>query len=786
MLNAGTVVAEMRLDAKKFKQGVGEAKTSLRDLKNEESGMSSTMTKMSGGMTKAGKSMSKSVTLPLLGIGAAAVKVTADFESAMSEVQAIAGITDKSSKAFTDLEANAKQLGATTAFSASESAEGMKYLAMAGMETDEIIAAMPGLLDLAAASGTDLGTTADIVSDSLSAFGLEAKDSGHLADVMAVASSKANTNVEMLGESFKYSAPIAKAFGMSAEETTTALSMMANSGIKAGQAGTTLRSALTNLAKPSEDAIYWMNEMDLSTVDAQGNMLGFNEIMGQVREGFKGMTQEQQLQASTALFGKQAMSGMTAVLETSTEDFDAFTEQLVDANGASKEMAETRLENLSGQLTLLKSGVAGAAISIGETLVPMIKTVVEKIQEWTAKFNELSPEMKEVVVKIGLVLAVMGPLLLIVGKIIAVVQVLTALAPLLGTAFTIMTGPIGLVIAAIAAVIAIGVLLWKNWDEIKVFAQQLWDKIKEIFSGIVESISTAFNDMVTNIVNFGIEFKEAGRLLFTAFWNKIKEIFGWIVESISTAFSTLVTSIVNFGVEFKEAGRALFTALWEKIKEIFGWIIESISTYFSTMVTNILGFGQGFKDAGTEIFNRLWDGIKGVWNKLSSWVREKVKWLKEKLTFWKKTEQKMNKSSVKTYSSSSSIADPYKNQSEHYAQGTTNARKGWNWVGEDGPELKKFEGGETVLPANLSRAITSAKGAVSGSSAISNIFGSVNSALSKLSSGATNLKIEIKEMSVRNDGDIKLVADEIMRKVDAKLSGSTQAVMNQVRKEARL
>ena len=344
-----------------------------------------------------------------LGIGSS-IKTFTNFEQGMKNVQATSQATNAE---FKQLWNTAKDLGAKTSFSAKEASDGMNYLAMAGFKTNEIISAMPGLLDLAAAAGSDLGVTSDIVSDAITAFGLKAKDTTHLADVMAKASSTANTNVEMLGEAYKYAAAPAHAFGMSAEEVTAALSKMADAGVKGTMGGTALRGALTRLAKPPKQAAVWLKKLGVSIADTHGKIRPFNSIMGDMRKSMSKLTQQQKQQAVASIFGQEAMSGMLAVLNTSTEDFEKYTQSLKKADGTAKEMAKTKLDSLGGQFTILKSAVEGMQIELGERLAPYAKQfvtwftakipditngivkIVDKISELAHKFNELSPATKK-------------------------------------------------------------------------------------------------------------------------------------------------------------------------------------------------------------------------------------------------------------------------------------------------------------------------------------------------------------------------------------------------------
>ena len=256
---------------------------------------------MGNTMTSVGTSLTKNVTAPVVALGTAAVKTTADFDAQMSKVQAISGATGEQ---FDDLRDKAREMGAKTKFSAMEAGEAFEYMAMAGWKTDDMLEGIEGIMSLAAASGEDLATTSDIVTDALTAFGLSAKDSGHFADILAAASSNANTNVAMLGESFKYAAPVAGALGVPAEDTSLALGLMANAGIKASQAGTVLRTGLSNLVKPTKQMQTYMDKYSISLVENNDGSINLRATMIDLREKMGSLSESEQAAAASAIFGK--------------------------------------------------------------------------------------------------------------------------------------------------------------------------------------------------------------------------------------------------------------------------------------------------------------------------------------------------------------------------------------------------------------------------------------------------------------------------------------------------
>lgn len=305
---------------------------------------------------------------------ASTVKTYAEFEAAMSQVKAISGATGEE---FTQLTEKAKQTGATTKFTAAQSAEAFNYMAMAGWKASDMMSGIEGIMNLAAASGEDLGTTSDIVTDALTAFNLKASDSTHFADVLAQASANANTNVSKMGQTFQYVAPVAGAMGYSIEDTALAIGLMANAGIKGEKAGTALRSIFTRLSDPPSDAAEAIEKLGLSITNTDGSMRPLNDVMKDLRKSFAGLTQEQKVQMASQLAGQEAMSGLLALVNASEEDYNKLAEAIGNADGASKKMADTMLDNLSGKWTLFKSALDGVKISLGERFKPYLMDALD-------------------------------------------------------------------------------------------------------------------------------------------------------------------------------------------------------------------------------------------------------------------------------------------------------------------------------------------------------------------------------------------------------------------------
>lgn len=307
-----------------------------------------------------------------------AIQVGMDFESAMSQVGAVSGA---SAEDMERLNAKAKEMGSTTKFTATEAAEAFNYMAMAGWKTEDMLDGIEGIMSLAAASGSDLATTSDIVTDALTAMGYSAGDAGRLADVMAAASSNANTNVEMMGQTFQYAAPIVGALGYNMEDTAVAIGLMANAGIKGEKSGTALRSILTRLSAPPKECAEAMEALGISLTDSQGNMKDLDTVMKDLRKGFDGLSETQQTQYAKAIAGQEAMSGLLAIVNAAPADFDKLTQAVENSNGAAQGMAETMQDNVSGKLTLLQSKIQGIMIELFEKASDSMKDGIDKVSE---------------------------------------------------------------------------------------------------------------------------------------------------------------------------------------------------------------------------------------------------------------------------------------------------------------------------------------------------------------------------------------------------------------------
>ena len=561
------------------------------------------------------------VTGAVVAAGAASVKTAADFESAMSKVSAVSGATGSDLDA---LSAKAREMGSKTKFSASEAAEAMNYMAMAGWKTEDMLGGIEGVMNLAAASGEDLATTSDIVTDALTAFGLSASDSGHFADVLAAASSNANTNVSMMGETFKYCAPIAGSLGFSVEDTAEAIGLMANAGIKSTQAGTSLRTIMTNLSGDVKICGSSIGEVTVATTNADGSMRDLSDILADCRTAFAGLTESEKASAAESLVGKNAMSGFLALMNASDADVEKLSGAIDGCNGAAQSMADTMNDNLEGQLTILKSQLQELAISFGEILLPAVKNIVSFLQGFIDVLNSMPDGVKETIVTIALIAAAIGPVLIIVGKVISAVGTIMTIIPKLAGVINAAKGviaafnavcaanPYVLIIAAIIALVAAFIYLWNNCEEFRQFWIDLWNGIKDAAVAVWEFLKEFFSSAWEFIKSTAETVWNAIATFFTGLWEGIKNTFTTVVNAISTFLQTAWTTIQTVATTIWTGISTLFSTIWNGIKTVVTTVVTAISTFIHTAWTTIQATITTILTAIQTVFTTIWNAIKSA------------------------------------------------------------------------------------------------------------------------------------------------------------------------------
>ena len=585
-------------------------------------------------ITNAGKQISVA-SAAVTGLGVAAVKTAADFDSAMANVAAISGATGDDLQALRD---KAREMGEKTKFSASEAADAMSYMAMAGWKTGDMLSGIEGIMNLAAASGEDLATTSDIVTDALTAFGLTAEDSAHFADILAAASSNANTNVSMMGETFKYCAPVAGALGYSAEDVAEAIGLMGNAGIKSTQAGTALRTMMTKLQGELKLSGEALGEVTIQTANADGSMRELSDILADCRTAFSKMSESEAAAAAETLVGKNAMSGFLALMNSAPGDIDKLRNAIENCDGSAEDMAAIMQDNLNGQLTILKSQLEELAISFGEMLMPIIRKVVTAVQGFVDKLNNMDEAQRKTIITIGLVIAALGPFLVILGtvistvgksmkayasaakgikKLMVAVKSGTGIFGKLGTALGGISAPVLAIVAVIAVLVAAFSHLWKTNDGFRENIIATWTQIKETVNNFCQGIVDRLNSL-------GFEFSsitEVLKAVWDGFCNLLGPVFEGAFRFISDTLSTVLDVILNTVDFFIAVFSGDWEGAWEAVKNIFSSIWNGLASWFTNILETIKGvldvalgwIGTSWEQVWTNVknfFTNIWNGIK--------------------------------------------------------------------------------------------------------------------------------------------------------------------------------
>lgn len=567
MVYDGTLKFDTAIDASGFQKGIdGIGSIAAR-------GMQATGEILTGAVSAIGT------------MGAAAIKVGSDFEGAMSKVEAISGATGSDLETLTN---KAKEMGASTKFSATESANAFEYMAMAGWKTWDMLNGIEGIMNLAAASGEDLATTSDIVTDALTAFGMTAADSTHFADVLAQASSNANTNVGMMGETFKYVAPVAGALGYTAEDTAIAIGLMANAGIKGSQAGTSLRSMMSRLAKPTKEVQGAMDALGISLTNSDGSMKELNEIMDDLREGFGGLSEAEAAELASSLAGQEAMSGLLAIVNASDADFEKLSSSIYSCDGAAAQMAETMNDNLQGQITILKSGLEGLGISFYENIQTPLKDIAidaqGMVQQLQDAFNEGGLT--------GMVTAFGDVLAQIVERAAGAAPDLISVATGLVSSFCeSLKSSTGVGDAASSLITSLVAALFSCtgdiWTTAIVLAGKMAQGIADGAPEMVQAVADCIADIFECLSEWAPDFIDAG-----------VQIIGSITQGLAEALPTLLQQGIDIVLEL---GRGIA----EGIPTLVPLAVDCILNLFDTFINNI----DSIVDVGINIVMAIADGL---------------------------------------------------------------------------------------------------------------------------------------------------------------------------------
>ncbi|EPA8122310.1 phage tail tape measure protein [Enterococcus faecium] len=661
-----------------------DAQDAVKTFEEKSNSMTTAVGKV---MQGTGAAMTKYITTPLIGVSVAAAKVGGDFEEQMSRVKAISGATGDT---FEQMKQQAIDLGAKTAFSAKESAAGMENLASAGFSAQEIMKAMPGLLDLAAVSGGDVALASENTATALRGFGLEASEAGHVADVFARAAADTNAEVGDMGEALKYVAPVANSMGISLEETAAAIGIMSDAGIKGSQAGTTLRGALSRLARPTKAMQDTMDNLGVSFYDADGKMKPLKTQVELLKKAFEGLTPEQQQNALVTLYGQESLSGMMALIDKGPDSLGKLTKSLKDSDGAADDMARTMQDNMNSSIEQMFGAFESAAIVIQKILAPSIKKVADAISGLVEKFVSAPESTQKLVVAIGAIAIAIGPVLYALGMVVKAFQTMKvglgvlgngiSLFKKLGSAIGFLTSPVGLVIAAVALLVVGFIYLWNTSEDFRNFWIGLWEGIKSAVSSAVEWIQNAWKSTGEWFNNLWKSIKEGADNVWTTIqeapgkaadwiknkWTETKEFFssiwGGIKEAASSAWEGIVNILAPYVIAIKNVFQPMidfFTNLWSQIGSIAGsaWEIiktavmgpilllidlitgnfnqlkEDASMLWTTLTTNIQNIITTFVDIVVGYYTALKDTVINIWNVLTSTIKDVwnsfTTWIKE-------------------------------------------------------------------------------------------------------------------------------------------------------------
>lgn len=646
------------------------------DQSGIDKGTSALTTKMQGiggKMQTVGGAMAKAFGIAGTGIAAGlgvAVKSSMDFGAQMSRVGAISGANGKQ---FDALKKAALDLGASTSLSAGQVAQGMESMAALGFTTNDILKAMPGVISAAEASGTDLATTANIVSAAINGFGLSAKDSNHVADVMTETANRSAASVEDLGYAFKYAAPVAKGLGVSMEDLAAATGIMTNAGLSGEQAGTTLRASLLALANPSKTASAELKALGINTKDSKGNFVGFPSIIAQFQKSMAGMTGTQKTAALAQVFGTESASGMLTVIDKGPASFNKFSTALKNSDGASAEAAKKMKDNLQGAVQELGGAFETAAITIGDKLTPAIQAVTGFITGLVNGFNSLPGPVQNAIaitaaIVAGLLLvgAAIGGVIVFIGSIISaiatIIPVVTAIVGVIGTAAAAIGGFLAflvswpvLIAAAAAALVAIIIANWSTiwaflvgvwngikaaavatWTALAAFFSSLWAGIKSVASSVWNSIKSFLSGLWSGIISLGaalwnglksalLSIGNAIRSGLIAIWNGLKAVTVAIWNALVSGAAAVFRGYIAICLGIVNAIRVGVVAAWNALKAatLAAWraLVSGVSAVFRGAVSIVMGIGNAIRSALVSAWNALKSATSAAFHALVGLIK---------------------------------------------------------------------------------------------------------------------------------------------------------------------
>lgn len=692
---------EAKVSFRNIEGNVESLKGEMRTLDRTVEQSRQKLSKIGEGMSGVGRNMTMYVSAPIAAGFGLATKKAADFEQQMSKVGAIAGSNKKELKALTD---QAVDLGAKTSLSADEVASGMQELAALGFTTKDILKAMPGVISAAEASGADMATTATVMASSINAFGLEASESTHVADVLAEVANRSAADISDMGYALKYAGTPAKSLGASLEETAASIGIMTDSGLDGSQAGTTLRGALIRLAKPSEKASKQMEKLGINLEDSKGNFVGMPSLIGQFNDSMEGMSKTQKLANISSIVGTESASGFLALMEAGPNKISKFTKSLEESDGASKKAADQMKDNLKGSLEQLGGAFESLAIVVGGLLAPALRKLANFISYLVDKLTDMPKPLQYISVGFAGIAAAIGPVLLVVGTLLTwfvklsatitalkgstgllgrVVTFLATKLSMLSSFLTLLSGPVGWVIAGIVALGVAFTVAYKKSETFRNIVNAALNGVKKAFMTVfnvvkgffqlfqgngqdgiitlskilppgvvqgltrgVDAIKGVVMSMFNAVKNFAIEIGNT----ISAFWNKNGGTTSEAVGNIGKGFQFMWNLV-----------KPILTALWTAAKWTFdqliavikwampyigmimkaGWWVvttlvksawENIKNIIRGALDIIMGIVRVFNGIFTGNWRMIWSGVKQIfagalrmiWNLIQLWFVGKI------------------------------------------------------------------------------------------------------------------------------------------------------------------
>ncbi|SHI17897.1 phage tail tape measure protein [Sporanaerobacter acetigenes] len=689
------------------------------------------MQDIGGKFQNVGKDLTKKVTVPLAGIGTAAIKIGMDFEESMSKVKAFSGASEED---MVQLEKAARDAGASTSKSAKEAADALGFMALAGWDSKTSMEALMPVLRLSEAGNIDLARASSLVTDSMSALGLTTQELPKYLDIVAQTARSSNTDIDQMAEGFLGVGGTLRGLDVPLEESALALGFLANAGVKGSEAGTALNAVLLNLTAPTGRAKQALDELGFSAFDSQGNFKGLENVLFELKDKLKGMTEEQRNTYLAMIGGKEHVKDLNALLNGMDDSYDTLTKDISEFDGALDDMANTMRDNNKGSIIELKSAMEELGLKIYDVLKPSIADIIDSIQGFIDKLNSLSPAQQEAIVKLGLFAAAIGPVLLGTGSMIKkvgeTIEVFSNVSKVIANAGGVigaLTSPIGIAIAAIVAIVAVGVTLYKNWDDIKAKAGELKEAISEKWNNIKESTSQTWDNVKTTI---------------STRWNDIKsntnETIGNIKTSVSSSWENIKSKTNDTWENMKSNTASAWQAMRGKIDEHGGGIKGIIGTYTEIYKTVWGSALKTMDDLTGGKFSAMVEKVKGAFNKVKDSIQSGISKIKE----WnqQRVENKEATFTQRVKQVFETVGEKIKGIGRN-AEGTEYWRGGLTWVGERGPELVNLPRGSKVFSNEKSMEMIKGKG--------------------QTNTNNSNLTIHIDNFNNNTDKDIEQLAYEL-------------------------